>query len=108
VASNLTQGTAIGKLLDRANGAYLIQQDADPDVAHTFTTAQTASSEGVRADAGGMAYTIIADATTNPPSLDGNGHPNLTCTTHIWTTVRQLLQHYEIAAGVSLIHSTLQ
>jgi regulatory factor X 1/2/3 len=87
--------------------ACLIQQGIDTDTTHTLTAAQTASSEAVTADAGGVVYMVVADTTANPSSQDSNRHPNLTCKTHIWAIVRWLLQHYEIAGGVSLIRSTV-
>jgi hypothetical protein len=39
--SNLTQGTTAGQLLTQESDAYLIQQDVDPDTAHTLTATQT-------------------------------------------------------------------
>jgi hypothetical protein len=34
-------------------------------------------------DAGGVAYVVPGNTTTNPSSLDGDGHPNLSHTTRI-------------------------
>ncbi|XP_023723000.1 DNA-binding protein RFX2 isoform X3 [Cryptotermes secundus] len=108
VASNLTQGATAGQLLAQGNGAYLIQQGVDPDTAHTLIAAQRASPQTVTADAGGVAYVVPGNTATNPSSLDGDGHPNLSHTTRISpATVQWLMQNYEVAEGVSLPRSTL-
>ncbi|XP_069703475.1 DNA-binding protein RFX2-like isoform X2 [Periplaneta americana] len=108
VASSLTQGTTAGQLLAQGNGAYLIQQGVDPDTAHTLIAAQRASPQTVTADAGGVAYMVPGNTTTNPSSLDGDGHPNLSHATRVSpATVQWLLENYETAEGVSLPRSTL-
>ncbi|GFG33837.1 hypothetical protein Cfor_11041, partial [Coptotermes formosanus] len=59
-------------------------------------------------DAGGVAYMVPGNTTTNPSSLDGDGHPNLSHTTRVSpATVHWLVQNYEVADGVSLPRSTL-
>ncbi|GLG98174.1 hypothetical protein R5R35_011870 [Gryllus longicercus] len=106
VASSLAPGAATGQLLAQGNGTYLIQQGVDPDQAHTLIAAQRTSPQTVTADTSGVTYMVPSN--TNPSSMDGDGHPNLSHATRVSpATVQWLLENYETAEGVSLPRSTL-
>jgi hypothetical protein len=108
VANDLSQGTIAGQLLAQENGAYLTQQDVDSDTAHTIVAAQRASPSTATADAGGVAYMVPGNATTNPSSRDGDGHPKFPHIIRISpATVQWLMQTYEVAEGARLPCSTL-
>jgi regulatory factor X 1/2/3 len=108
VANDLSQGTTAGQLLAQENGAYLTQQDVDPDTSNTIIAAQRASPPTARADAGGVAYVVPENATTNRSSPDGDGHPKVPHIIRISPdTVQWLMQNYEVAEGASLPLSTL-
>jgi hypothetical protein len=60
-------------------------------------------------DAGGVAYMVPATSSTNPSSLDGDGHPNLSHTTRVSpATVSPLLsQSCSLHISVSYTNNTL-
>jgi regulatory factor X 1/2/3 len=103
--SNLTQGTAAGECLAEESDANLIQQDVDPDI---LTTTQEASLQIVRVEVGGEPYMVPGDTITDPSSLDGDGHPNLSLTTSTQLSpVQWLLQNFEVAPNMSIPRSQL-
>ncbi|XP_021921953.1 transcription factor RFX3-like [Zootermopsis nevadensis] len=62
----------------------------------------------LRQDAGRVACMVPGTSTTNPSSLDGDVHPDLSHTTRVSpATVQWLVQNYEVADDGSLPHSTL-
>jgi hypothetical protein len=107
VASYSAQGNSAGQLLVQGNGAYVIKQDVNSDMAHTFTAVQRDGPPTVTADGDGVECMILGN--TNHPPLLSDGHCNSsysTCTTN--DVDDWLKQNYEAAKGEVIPRSTLQ
>jgi regulatory factor X 1/2/3 len=111
--SNSTQGTTAGQLLAQGNGAYLTEQDFDPNAALSFTATQTPSPQPVTADSDGKYWMVIPGNTTiNPAFLDDDddvddddddeytdfSFTNITSR----ATIQWLWQNFQVVEGSSL------
>jgi regulatory factor X 1/2/3 len=107
--NNLKQETTAGQLLAQGNGAYLTEQVFNPNAALALTATETPSLQPVTAYAGGE-YWMVApkNTTTDPPSLDGDGHPDLSLTSLVSkATILWLWRNFEVAKGTSIPCSTM-
>jgi regulatory factor X 1/2/3 len=101
--SNLTQGTTEGQLLAQGNDAYLTKQGFNSNTALALTATQP-----VTADVGGE-YCMVdpGNTTINPPSLDGDGHSDLSLTLTSTSTIQWLWQNFEVVQDARLPCSTM-
>jgi hypothetical protein len=109
VVSYSAQGDSAGQLLVQGNGAFVIKQEVNSDMAHILTAMQTDTPPTVTADGDGVACMILGNTSTNLPPLHRGGRCNFSYNTCTMKEVDDWLkQNYEAATGEVIPRSTLQ
>jgi hypothetical protein len=100
------QGVNEGQLLAEESDTYITQQDAGPDMTHSFIAEQSDNLQAVTADVGG----VFAGCTSpDPSSLCSVARINSSHTAPtLKLTDEWLKRNYEVAKDETLLHSTLQ